>query len=419
MVKKVEGIKKVPKKKPVTVKDETKEASINVKKEDSKSKAKKEKKKKRKKDSKYHVYQLGHAYDNSECDEICRIKEEENGNGKKQKKEPEGEFVLENLNVVFMGTGKFAGNILEKIIKFSSCKEMIIITQPDKKLGRKKTSIKRSLAPNLVRNFAKETGMTLYQPEKLDEEAIKKIKSFKPDAIVVASYGKILPEELLSLPKYSAINIHASLLPKLRGASPIQNALLSGLKETGVTIMKMDTGLDTGDILLQKKLDIEEHERADALLERLSKIGASLLIETAKKRKQGALKGTPQDSSQATLCQMIDREDGHLQWTQTTEEIYNRYRALYPWPGVFSYWQENENQFMRIKFISIHPSSRELTDEQNRLSPGTVFINKDQLCIKTFDGAIIIETLQPECKVAMPIYDFLNGHKSFEGAVLQ
>jgi methionyl-tRNA formyltransferase len=183
--------------------------------------------------------------------------------------------------------------------------------------------------------------------------------------------------------------------------------------------MKIDEGLDTGDILTQEKIKIKEHEKTNELLERLSKLGAKLLAKTAYEWIEGKITPLPQDNSQATLCQLIDREDGHIQWTQTTQEIYNRYRALFPWPGIFSYWEETQNQLIRIKLRAIYPFSGELTQEQKKMLPGTVFVGHDQLCIKTFDTAIIVESVQPECKAVMPVYDFLNGHKTFEGAVLK
>ncbi|HIP49901.1 MAG TPA: methionyl-tRNA formyltransferase, partial [Candidatus Pacebacteria bacterium] len=190
------------------------------------------------------------------------------------------EFDLKDVRIIFMGTGIFAGNMLEEIKKHASLKNMHIITQPDKKIGRKKSSIHRTLAANPVREFAIKNDVPLLQPYTLDNEAIAKIKDLRPDIIIVSAYGKILPEEILKLPRFGALNVHASLLPKLRGASPVQNALLIGLKKTGVTIMKMDNGLDTGDILAQKKVKIKEHEKADELLERLSRVGATLLTKT-------------------------------------------------------------------------------------------------------------------------------------------
>lgn len=325
---------------------------------------------------------------------------------------------MKPANVIFMGTGFFAANILENLLHNDHCILKEIITQPDKKIGRKKSTIHRTLAANPVRDIAVSQNITLFQPAKIDADAVVHIKKIKPDVIIVASYGKILPQELLNIPMFGAINVHASLLPQLRGASPAQNALLLGLKETGVTIMQMDHGLDTGDIIVQEKTPIEDHEKADELLEKLSEIGARLLNEILPKILQKDIHPTKQDATQATLCQLIDREDGHIQWTDSTEDIYNRYRALYPWPGVFSYWEEKENQMMRIKLRAINPYKEELTDEEKEFRPGTVFIGHDQLCIKTFDTAIIIEAVQPECKAVMPVYDFLNGHNEFEGSVL-
>lgn len=325
----------------------------------------------------------------------------------------------EKFRVIFMGTGHFAGSILNELCAKDECVITEIVTQPDKKIGRKKSSIHRTLAPNPVRDIAIAHNFSLYQPLKIDVDVIAHIKALTPHVIVVASYGKILPNELLTIPKIGSINVHASLLPKLRGASPAQNALMLGLTETGVTIMQMDEGLDTGAILAQKKVTIEAHEKSDELLDRLSKIGAKLLIGIVPQLIRGEITPVPQDPSNATLCQLIDREDGHIQWTQTTQEIYNRYRALYPWPGIFSYWEETQNQMIRIKFRAINPYLDDLTEEQKTLQPGTVFIGHDQLCIKTFDTAIIIESVQPECKIIMPVYDFLNGHKTFEGAILR
>jgi methionyl-tRNA formyltransferase len=385
-MKKVEGITKVSKTKYIKVDDQTKESPINV-----------------------HSTPISSP----------QTKNVTKSAKQKQEKETKKEvFDSKKLNIIFMGTGIFAGKILLEIKKHADLKKLTIITQPDKKIGRKKSTIHRSLAKNPVREFAKENNINLYQPDILNEDAVQKIKNLKPDILLVSSYGKILSEEILNIPKFGSINIHASLLPKLRGASPVQNALLIGLKKTGITIMKMDKGLDTGNIIAQKEVTIKEHEKADELLMRLSQIGSELMADIMPKWLQGEIQEKPQDSTQATLCQLIDREDGHIQWTQTSEEIYNRYRALYPWPGIFSYWEESENQFIRIKFRTIHPCSKKLTSTQNDMLPGTVFIEHDQLCIKTFDSSIIVEALQPECKAVMPIYDFLNGHKSFEGSIL-
>jgi methionyl-tRNA formyltransferase len=381
---KITDIKKVSSTKHVDVDDQTKETEINIHKKET-------------------------------------IHKEDKKSSKQQDKNsiPNKNRDLEKIRIIFMGTGEFATIILEEIFAKTPSALVQIITQPDKKLGRKKTGIQRTLAPNPVRDFAKEHNITLFQPVVFNEDVVQTLKAAKPDVIVVASYGQILKQDILSIPKFGLINIHASLLPELRGASPIQNALLQGKTETGVTIIKMDEGVDTGPIIAQEKIKILEHEKADELLKRVGKIGAKLLLKQGHQFVLDNIKFTPQDNSKATLCQLIDREDGHIQWTDTTQEIYNRYRALYPWPGIFSYWEEKENQLLRLKLRTIYPCSEQLTEKQNNLLPGTVFIAHDQLSIKTFDGSIIVEAIQPECKAIMPIYDFLNGHKDFDGAVLK
>ena len=322
------------------------------------------------------------------------------------------------VRIVVMGTGIFAGEVIKTLVLNPAFNIVQIITQPDKKLGRKKSSIHRTLAQNLVRDVATTYGIVLYQPHKIDDETVATIESMSPDILIVASYGRILPQRILDIPRLGAINVHGSLLPLLRGASPIQNALMQGLTETGITIMQMDAGMDTGDILAQEKMPIKEHEKADELIMRLANIGGKLLSDTLIKVIKKEITPIPQDHTHATLCQLIDREDGHIQWTDTTAEIYNRFRALYPWPGIFGHWEIADGQLTRIKLRAIFPYNGELTDEQKELMPGTVFIGHDQLCIKTFDTAIIVEAIQPECKAVMPVYDFLNGHKEFEGAVL-
>jgi methionyl-tRNA formyltransferase len=397
MNKKITDIKKVSSKKHVDVDDQTKEVDIDVHK--IQEKLDDTKKSDFSKEEKYIKHSIKEAVI--------------------EKNDPDKDIDLSKMRITFMGTGEFAHIILKHIRQNAPGTIVQIITQADKKIGRKKSSIHRTLAPNPVRDFAKEHNIPLFQPRKLDSEAIEKIRDIKPGIIVVASYGQILPEEILKIPKFGPLNIHGSLLPELRGASPVQNAILLGKKETGVTIMKMDEGLDTGPIIGQKKIEILEHEKSDELLQKVAKFGAELLLEVGPKYVLGEISPIPQDNSKATLCQLIDREDGHIQWTQTTQEIYNRFRALHPWPGVFSYWEKKENQLLRLKLRALYPCSKELTEKQENLLPGTVFIAHDQLSVKTFDGAIIIEAIQPECKAVMPIYDFLNGHKDFEGAMLK
>lgn len=323
-------------------------------------------------------------------------------------------------SVVFMGTGVFAADILTTLLQSSHYRVVHIVTQPDKKIGRKKkSSINRTLAANPVRDLAVEHSIPLLQPVRLDDDIIGTIARHRPDLLIVASYGRILPQKLLDTARIAPVNVHASLLPLLRGASPIHNAILHGHDETGITIMLMDAGMDTGAILAQQRTVITAHEKTSQLCTRLARIGGDLLLPTLDALVAGRLSPQPQDHSRATLCQLIEREDGHIQWTDTTAEIYNRYRALYPWPGVFSFWEIHEAQIIRIHFRAILPSTTDLEDAHAQLIPGTVFVDHGQLCVKTGDGAIIVEAVQPECKVVMPVYDFLNGHKDFDGALLK
>ncbi len=323
-------------------------------------------------------------------------------------------------SVVFMGTGIFAADILTAILGTPRYRVVRIVTQPDKKVGRKKKStINRTLAANPVRDLAQQHAIPLFQPVTLDADAISTVAAHKPDLLIVASYGRILPQKLLDAARIAPVNVHASLLPLLRGSSPIHNAILQGHAETGITIMLMDAGMDTGPILAQERTVITAHEKTNQLCARLARVGGSLLITTLDALVAGKLSPQPQDHARATLCQLIDREDGHIQWTNTTADIYNRYRALYPWPGIFSFWEIHEAQLLRIHLRTILPALQPLEEIHAQLMSGTVFIDHGQLCIKTGDTAIIVEALQPENKVVMPVYDFLNGHKHFEGTVLK
>lgn len=322
--------------------------------------------------------------------------------------------------VVFMGTGDFAADILTVLLQSAQYHVASVVTQPDKKIGRKKKpSVNRALAENPVRTIAAHHALSLLQPVRLDDDAIRAIAAHKPDILVVAAYGRILPQKLLDVARVAPVNVHASLLPLLRGASPIHNAILQGHNETGVTIMLMDAGMDTGAILAQERTTITPHEKTSDLSIRLARMGGNLLLPTLDALIADTLSPQPQDSSHATLCQLIEREDGHIQWTETTAEIYNRYRALHPWPGIFGFWEVHEAQIMRIHLRAILPHTAGLDDAHMQLTPGTVFMHHDQLCIKTGDGAIIVETIQPECKAIMPVRDFLNGHKNFDGTILK
>jgi methionyl-tRNA formyltransferase len=313
------------------------------------------------------------------------------------------------IRVIFMGTPKIAAAILSELAE-KKYEIVCVITKPDSAIGRNK-EVKESA----VKQKALEYKLPIEQPEKLDQITIEKIKKLKPDLIIVAAYGKILPPEILSIPGFGCVNVHASLLPKWRGASPIQNALLSGETETGVTIMLMDEGMDTGDILAQKKINIGLDETKEDLLLRLTEEGKNLLMETVPLWVERKIIATPQDNTEATLCQLIERDDGHIIWTDSAESIYNRYRALFNWPGIFSFW-EKDKELLRLK---LHHISYQKHSPQISYPVGQVFELGEKVGVQTGSGVVFLEEVQLEGKNKMPIKEFLLGNKEIIGGFLR
>ncbi len=308
------------------------------------------------------------------------------------------------LRVVFMGSGQFALPILETIIKNKEKFHLVLtVTKPHSKRG----SI-YDVYQNKIKEISILNDSNVIQPHKIDSETIDQIKDIKPDVVIVASYGEILSQEFLDIPKYGCVNIHASLLPKLRGASPVQNAIINNFKETGVTLMKMDAGLDTGDIISQEKINISPQDTTEILLEKLSQLGAQLLTRDLINWVSGKITAIPQNSEEATICQIISREDGHVIWLKTSQEIYNYYRALSVWPGIFCFWKKTEIDIIRIKLIEIEIANY-LTDI-SQYAPSEVFTKNKELFVKTHDGAIKILTIQREGKKVMDAKSFLNGN---------
>lgn len=318
-------------------------------------------------------------------------------------------FKAPQVSVVFMGTPEFAAIALKALIR-ERYHVVGVVTQPDRKTGRK-----QELTASPVKKVAEEEKIALLQPEKLDAETIATLRSWKPDVIVVAAYGKILSESILSLPGFGCINIHASLLPRWRGASPVANALMAGDEETGITLIELDRGMDTGPIIAIEKTPIGPDEKAPELLDRLSIIGAKLLIKTLPLWIKRQVVATPQKENGIALCQLIDREDGHIFWTASAEEIYNRYRGLYPWPGIFTYWKRGEDDVVRIKLNEV---------ELQKVSPalehpaGSVVEIGEKVGIVTGAGVIYPRLLQIEGKESLPIENFLKGYPKFVGSIL-
>lgn len=312
------------------------------------------------------------------------------------------------IPLVFFGTSSFAEIILQKLI---SEKYFVaaVVTRADKAQGRKKQII-----PSAIKTVAVAHKIPVLQPENLDDDTRRAIEEYSPGIIIVAEYGKIIPKKILDMPKFGCVNVHASLLPRYRGASPVQNTLLNGDKETGITIMLMDEGMDTGPILAQKAIKISSDEMLPGLMERLAREGASLLAETLPQWIDEKIEPKDQDASKATLCQLIEKQDGQIFWNKTTAEIYNMYRAFSPWPGIFCFIRVNES-LKRLKLLRVRPGNpKSLPDKM-----GEVFAEESDIFVRTADGALGLEELQLEGKNPLEIREFLQGYERFPGTVLQ
>ncbi len=313
------------------------------------------------------------------------------------------------LRVVFMGTSDLSEKILEALL-INEYNVIGVFTKVDKKTGRK-----QELTSPKVKLLAEKHSLPIFQPTTFkNPEAIKQLRDLKPDLIVVAAYGKILPKTVLEIPGFGCLNVHVSLLPKYRGPSPIQNALLNGETETGTTLMLMDEGVDTGDILAQRKLAIARTDTTASLMLKLAEQGAELLLETLPLWIERKIKPTKQDHFHASLCQLIEREDGHIFWVKEAQSIYNRYRALTPWPGIFTYWK-NETTTVRLKLISIELQKE---NSQQARPCGEVFEIGCDIGVQTVKGVILLKELQKEGKKATDIRSFINGHPKFIGSIL-
>ena len=290
-----------------------------------------------------------------------------------------------------------------------------VVTNPDKPKGR---GMKMVASP--VKEFALEKGLTVYQPEKVrkNEEFIEKIKSLNPDVICVVAYGKILPKEILEIPKYGCINVHGSLLPKYRGAAPIQWAVLNGDKETGVTTMYMDIGMDTGDMILKEKVEVGEDETTGELWDRLSKIGAKLLVETLKQIEEGTAPREKQ-GEEFTMAPMLNKEMSKINWDeQTAKNIKNLVRGLNPIMGAYTFLDEKKIKFWKV---DIAKQDEIIADNIEILKNGTVILSnpKDGLFIKTKDGILKVLEIQGENAKKMSIGDFLRGNSIEEFEVFE
>ena len=300
------------------------------------------------------------------------------------------------MNIVFMGTPDFARDSLKALVE-AGHNINLVVTNPDKPKGRG-----MKLIPSDVKVYAESQNIKIVQPIKVkkNEEFIAQLKAISPDVIVVVAYGKIIPKEILEIPKFGCINVHGSLLPNYRGAAPIQWSVLNGDKETGITTMYMDEGMDTGDIILQQKTEIGEDETTGELWNRLSKIGAELLVRTISQIENGTAPRVKQPEN-CTIAPMIEKEMAKINWEkQTSNEIKNLVRGLNPFMGAYSNLNGHKFKFWKVQIGN------------NSGIPGTILVSdaKDGLEIATVDGSIKVLEIQGENAKKMNIADFLRGN---------
>ncbi len=300
------------------------------------------------------------------------------------------------MKIIFMGTPDFAAKTLEAIDR-AGHEIALAVTQPDKPKGRS-----GKLAVSDVKQYAIEHGIEVFQPEKVREaSSIARLHKCESELIVVAAFGQILPKEILEMPKYGCINVHASLLPHLRGASPIQTSILLGDKETGVTIQQMGEGLDTGDIISQRSIPIEDDDTGGSLFDKLSELGAELTVDTIKDIAAGGISPVPQDETQASYAKKIDKSMGHIDWNKDASEIERMIRALNPWPSAYTY--------IDGKMLKIWSAG---TESEKTGTPGEVAeVMKDTITVSCGKGSLILKEVQLEGKKRMDVHDFLLGYK--------
>ena len=309
----------------------------------------------------------------------------------------------QQLNLIFCGTPQFAVPSLERLIKTGFIVPLVV-TQPDRPSGRG-----MELTASPVKQCALGLGLNVTQPDKIknNEEFRAQLASLKPDAIIVVGYGRIIPQWMLDLPPMGNINVHASLLPKYRGAAPIQWAIASGESETGVTTMRIDAGLDTGDILLKRELPIASQDTAVTLAVPLAAIGADLLVETLRRLQAGTIKSQPQDHSKATLAPILKKDDGRIDFKRTAQEITNRLRGFQPWPGAFTTFRGKNLQIGEVVAATSSVPSGQLSIKGNHLFIGC-----------GAGTSLEIVHLQPEGKKRMLAQDFIHGYRPQPGEKL-
>jgi len=306
------------------------------------------------------------------------------------------------MRLAFLGTPAFAVPTLERLVERGH-RVLAVLTQPDRPKGRG-----QALAMPPVKEAALRLGLPVYQPERVKRaEAVEYLRALAPEAMVVVGYGQIIPQSILDIPPLGILNVHASLLPKYRGAGPIQWSIVNGETVTGVTIMRIDAGLDTGPTLLKAETAIGAEETAPELGRRLSTMGAELLIEALDGLADGRIVPEPQDNAQATYAPMLKKEDGRIDWRHSAAQVHNRVRGMTPWPGAYATFRSAALHIWRARPV----------DSSGGRAPGAIERVKP-LVVACGEGALELIEVQMEGRKRMPAADFANGHRLVENEML-
>lgn len=325
------------------------------------------------------------------------------------------------MKIVFMGTPDFAVESLEALLRAGHVVSAVV-TQPDRQKGRDR---KVQFSP--VKECALAHGLPVFQPEKIRaSEAVEKLRSYEADIFVVAAFGQILSKEILEMPKYGCINIHASLLPRYRGASPIQYAILNGDDMTGVTIQQMDEGVDTGDILAMKAIPVEKEDTGGSLFEKLSRLGAELLVKTLPRLEAGDIIPVKQKEEDAVHVRMLNKDMGKIDWEKEAEVLERLVRGMNPWPSAYCTFRKKSLKVWRSEVSgekqrgeNAHGGLFRHNAEKNISRPGeVVLVTKEDIHVQTGKGVLVLKEVQLEGKKRMPVRDFLLGYQVKEGEIL-
>lgn len=318
------------------------------------------------------------------------------------------------MKIIFFGTPDFAAGALQALLD-SGHTVTAVVTQPDKAKGRSKTPV---YSP--VKECAVKAGVPVLQPVRVKSpDSVEALRAYEADVFIVAAFGQILSKEILDMPRFGCLNIHASLLPAYRGASPIQWAVINGEEKTGVTIMQMDEGVDTGDILYQKEIKLDEKETGESLFEKLAVLGAEAIIEALELLPAGKLVPTAQCEEKATHTGMIHKDMGEIDWSMSAEKLERLVRGLNSWPSAFTFWEGKQLKIWESDVCKDGGLSEEAEYEKKAAAGTVIKVEKNRFAVKCGEGALWILSLQLEGKKRMSTLDFLLGNGIKQGTVLE